>query len=84
MVTIQLTFVVINFKILLAVQKLQFVTNSRMDMSTLHIDSRMDMSTLHIVSYFVGADVFMSFHKLIITLTPFMSLPTVFMQNISP
>ena len=73
MVTIQLTFVVINFKILLAVQKLQFVTNSRMD-----------MSTLHIVSYFAGADVFMSFHKLIITLTPFMSLPTVFMQNISP
>jgi len=41
---------------------------------------------LHIVSDFAGTDVFMSLHKPIITLTltPFMSKPTVFMQNIIP
>jgi len=52
------------------------------------MDEWMDVPTLHIVSYFAGTDAFMSLHKPIITLTlqltPLMSLPTVFMQNISP
>ena len=47
------------------------------------MDEWMDVPTLHIVSYFAGTDAFMSLHKPIITLN-LMSLPTVFMQNISP
>ena len=44
-----------------------------------------DVPKLHIVNYFAGTAVFMSLqYKPIITLTTFMSLPTVFMQFISP
>jgi len=49
---------------------------------TRRTDGRTDVPTLHIVSYFAGTDAFMSLHK-----TPkkhFKSLPTVFIQNISP
>jgi len=53
--------------------------------SGLTTDGRANTAYCELFSaYFAGTDVFMSLHKPIITLTPFMSLPTVFMQNISP
>jgi len=48
------------------------------------MDEWMDVLTLHIVSYFAGTDAFMSLHKPITLTLTLMSLPTVFMQNISP
>ena len=46
-----------------------------------HLERLTDMLTLHFVSYFPGADVFMSLHRSTITLTPIMSIATVLMQN---